>query len=44
MLLISTSSMQKEAAQAQRICRSVAYFISGSLTNRAMHKKRSVAY
>jgi hypothetical protein len=26
------------------ICRSIAYFMSDSLTNRAMHKKRSVAY
>jgi hypothetical protein len=44
MLLISNSSPQKEAAQAEGIFRSIAYFMSDSLTNRAMHKKRSIAY
>src|SRR5262245_49894264 len=44
MLLISNSSTQKAAAQAARIGRSAAYFMSDSLTNRAVHKKRSVAY
>src|SRR5215831_684326 len=34
----------KAAAQAAGIRRSAAYFMSDSLTNRAMHKKRSVAY
>jgi hypothetical protein len=44
LLLISNPSTQKAAAQAAAIRRPVAYFMSVSLTNRAMHKKRSVAY
>jgi hypothetical protein len=43
MILISNSSTQKAAAQAAGICRRAAYFMSDSLANRAMHKKRSVA-
>src|SRR5215813_2124876 len=44
MLLISSSLTGKRLRRTAGICRPAAYFMADSLTNRAVHKKRSVAY